>query len=123
MVCGILRRGNRVFIARRPAGKERGGLWEFPGGKLEPGETPEQALVRELSEELGIAVQPGRRLPEVVHDYGRFMIRLIPLEARILRGEPECREHTEGIWISPDEYDNYAFCEADIPLLKYLGET
>jgi 8-oxo-dGTP diphosphatase len=120
VVCGILHRGHTVFAARRPEGKSMAGLWEFPGGKLEPGETPGEALVRELDEELGILVRPGKTLESVIHEYPGFIINLIPVEAEILSGEPVCREHSEGMWIDRNDLYRYAFCEADRPLILKL---
>ena len=113
----ILDPAGRLLACRRPPGKHLGGLWEFPGGKIEPGETPEHALVRELGEELGITVSPGQRLTPVVHDYGRGPIRLIPIACTILNGSPEPREHSEIRWCRPDELTAFELAAADLPIL------
>ena len=98
----LIMRKERFMVCRRPAGKARALLWEFAGGKLEPGETGEQALVRECREELGIEVRPMGVFMEVVHAY-----------PAITQGEPQCLEHSEIRFITADEAENYAFCPAD----------
>ena len=121
VAAGVIWRGGRFLIARRPAHKARGGLWEFPGGKLEPGETGEQALVRECREELGVSVGVGSRIAEQVFRYSDITVRLGFFNAVITEGEPLLLEHAELKWITPDEADGYEFCPADksfVGLLK-----
>lgn len=117
--------GNGPFhflICRRPPHKARGGLYEFVGGKTEPGETPEQALIRECREELGVEVSVGDLFMEVLHDYPDITIRLLLYWTEITRGEPQLLEHTDIRYITPAEIPQYAFCPADKVILKRLSE-
>lgn len=118
VVAGLIHdeRGH-LLVCRRPAGKHLAGKWEFPGGKVEPGEQPAEALVRELREELEITVVPGDSLTPVVHDYGRGPIRLIPLLCRISAGVPHPHEHDEIRWCTPGELQQLDLAEADLPIL------
>jgi 8-oxo-dGTP diphosphatase len=118
----------RVLIAQRPPGKAMAGLWEFPGGKIEPGETPETALVRELDEELGIAVKTACLAPFTFasHTYEKFHL-LMPLYlCRRWEGTPEAREHVALKWVMPRvliaERDTYPMPAADLPLLPMLRD-
>jgi 8-oxo-dGTP diphosphatase len=113
----ILDEAGRLLACKRPEGKHLGGKWEFPGGKLEAGESPEQALVRELEEELGIRIEAGASLTPVVWDYGRGPIRLHPFVCTILSGDPHPHEHSEIRWCSPDELKELDWAEADLPIL------
>lgn len=123
VVAGLLTDSQgRVLLAQRPLGKNLEGLWEFPGGKLEPGESPEKALVRELKEELGIAVQPESLQPLTFasHAYDRFHL-LMPLYAcRHWRGAPQALEHTALQWVLPTELMHYPLAPADIPLVPAI---
>jgi len=108
----------RLLVCRRPPEKHLGGLWEFPGGKIEPGEDPAAALIRELREELGIVVAPcGPPLTPVVHDYGRGPIRLIPIPCTISSGIPHPLEHSEIRWCEAAEILHLDLAAADIPIL------
>ncbi len=112
----------RVLIAQRPEGKQLAGLWEFPGGKVEPGETPEIALIRELEEELGIAVKQACLAPFVFasHTYETFHL-LMPLYLiRRWDGEPEAKEHAALKWVRPNDMRNYPMPPADDPLVAWL---
>lgn len=118
VVAGLIQdEQGRLLACRRPADKHLGGKWEFPGGKLEPGETPEHALVRELREELEITVEPGATLTPVVHDYGRGPIRLIPLLCTIADGIPHPHEHDEIRWCTTAELAELDLAAADLPIL------
>lgn len=112
----------RVLIAQRPHDKQLGGLWEFPGGKVEPGERPEAALVRELAEELGVTVDPAALEPLTFasHGYEAFHL-LMPLYlVRRWTGEPRALEAPALAWARPDELHTYAMPPADAPLLAAL---
>ena len=114
----------RVLIAQRPEGKQLAGLWEFPGGKVEPGETPETALIRELEEELGIIVKQACLAPFVFasHTYETFHL-LMPLYLiRRWEGEPEAREHAALKWVRPNDMGQYPMPPADDPLVAWLRD-
>ncbi|MCU0796319.1 MAG: (deoxy)nucleoside triphosphate pyrophosphohydrolase [Akkermansiaceae bacterium] len=114
----ILDAHGRLLACRRPEEKHLGGLWEFPGGKIEAGESPATALVRELHEELGIDVAVlDFPLSPVVHDYGRGPIRLIPLACTIVSGTPAPHEHSEIRWCPPHEIQALDLAAADLPIL------
>lgn len=118
VVCGVVGdETGRVLACRRPAGGHLGGMWEFPGGKVEAGETPEAALVRELREELAVDVEVGEALVPVEWDYGRGPIRLIPFRCRIVRGELVLVEHTECRWCGPADAADLIWAPADLPVL------
>ncbi len=113
--------GNGRFLAcQRPQGKHLGGLWEFPGGKIDPGETAESALIREISEELAITIEVDRPLQAVVCNYGMKRIRLHPFRCRILRGEPHPMEHERIQWCAPEDFDSLPWAEADLPILAEI---
>jgi 8-oxo-dGTP diphosphatase len=113
----ILDETGRLLACRRPEGKHLGGKWEFPGGKVEDGESPAAALLRELAEELGIQVETGERLTPVVWDYGRGPIRLHPFVCRIVSGELHPHEHSEIRWSPRDELRALDWADADLPIL------
>jgi len=114
----------RVLIAQRPQGKALAGLWEFPGGKVEPGERPEQALIRELNEELGIDVQEACLAPFVFasHAYESFHL-LMPLYlCRRWSGVVVKREHAALAWVKPNKLSDYPMPPADAPLVAWLRD-
>jgi len=116
------------MICQRPAHKARGLLWEFVGGKVEPGETKEQALIRECREELDVTVSVGNIFMEVDHVYPDVTIHLTLFHATIAEGTPKRLEHNDIQWIKPCEIGLYAFCPADEEILKaiktqYQGEN
>lgn len=108
------------MICRRPAHKARGLLWEFVGGKVESGETKEQALVRECREELAITVAVGSVFTEVTHVYPDLTIHLTLFNARIAEGTPQKLEQNDIRWITPAEIDDYDFCPADEEILREI---
>ena len=114
----------RVLICQRPAGKPMAGLWEFPGGKLEAGETPEAALVRELHEELGIWVKTDCLAPFVFasHPYADFHLLMPLFLCRRWEGMVERREHAALAWVKPIRLFDYAMPPADAPLCAYLRD-
>ncbi|MDO5298509.1 MAG: (deoxy)nucleoside triphosphate pyrophosphohydrolase [Clostridia bacterium] len=121
VVAALIWDGGRFLICQRPAHKARGLLWEFAGGKVERGETREQALVRECREELGIELSVKRVFMETTYAYPDVTIRLTLMEARIADGKVRPLEHSALAWILPEEIGAYAFCPADqafLPALK-----
>lgn len=113
----ILDERHQLLACQRPEGKHLGGKWEFPGGKIEPEETPEEALIRELEEELEIIVTIGKPLTPVMHDYGHRPIRLIPFLCTIFKGYPKAHEHSELRWCAPAELPELDWAAADLPIL------
>ncbi len=120
VVAALVWEGNRFMICQRPADKARGLLWEFVGGKVEPGETKEAALVRECREELAITVKPGDVFMEVTHQYPDLTIHLTLFHASIAQGVPQLLEHADLKWITVDEVDKFEFCPADVVILDRL---
>ncbi len=112
VVAAFLVQEGKVLLARRPEGKARGGFWEFPGGKVEEGETPEEALVRELNEELGLWVQVGPRLAAVDYDYPDVSIRLLCYRV-YAQGLPTPLEGQGLCWCLPEEIDKLSLAPAD----------
>ena len=122
--CALVDVDGRVLMCQRPEGKALAGLWEFPGGKLEPGETPEACLIRELKEELGIEVAAACLAPFVFasHSYEAFHL-LMPLYlCRRWEGTPQALEHPEIRWIRPARMDELPMPPADAPLVAYLRD-
>lgn len=111
---------NKFMICQRPAHKTRGLLWEFVGGKVEPGETGEEALVRECMEEIAVEVVVDGEFTEVIHEYPDMFVHLTLYNAHILRGEPQMLEHNDIRWITPEEIPEYEFCPADVEILEKL---
>ena len=120
VVAGLIWRGNRFMICQRPENKARALLWEFVGGKIEPNESGEDALVRECKEELDIVVKPLDVFCDVVHVYPDITVHLTLYNAEILAGEPKLIEHNDLKWITPDEIDSYEFCPADVEILEKI---
>ena len=112
--------GDRFMICQRPPEKARGLLWEFVGGKVEPGETKQEALVRECREELDITVSVGEIFLDVVHTYPDIQIHLTLFHCTIAAGTPRLLEHKDLKWIRVSEIENYVFCPADEVILKKL---
>ena len=123
VVAALIWDGDRFLICRRPPHKARGLLYEFVGGKTEPGETPEQALIRECREELDVTVEVGSVYMDVVHEYPDLTVHLILFNATIAAGEPRLLEHVELRWIPVSRIDEYEFCPADREILERLKKT
>ena len=120
VVAALIWEGDTFMICQRPAHKARGLLWEFAGGKVEPGETKEQALVRECREELAVALQVGEVFMELTHQYPDLTVRLTLFCASIQEGTPKMLEHNDIRWITVGEIDQYPFCPADKEILEKL---
>ncbi len=122
VVAALIDRDGRFLICQRPAHKARALLWEFVGGKVEPGETKEQALVRECREELGVTVRVGEVFLEVTHAYPDLTVHLTLFRAAIAEGTPLRLEHNDLRWITAAEIPRYDFCPADEVILQKLME-
>jgi mutator protein MutT len=121
VVAGVIRREDgRVLITQRLADDTLGGYWEFPGGKVEPGEDLAAALARELREELGVEAKIGAQIHHIAHAYPDRDVRLYFFDARITSGEPQKLEVADLRWVTLDELMDYQFPEADRPLLEQL---
>ncbi|MFZ2279645.1 MAG: (deoxy)nucleoside triphosphate pyrophosphohydrolase [Prosthecobacter sp.] len=122
VVCAIIVRGEHIMLAQRPPDKKLGGLWEFPGGKVEPGESAETALHRELQEELGCTVRITQPLTPFVHAYDWGSIKLIPFICELTpeSSEPHPHEHTALVWLERTQLQSYNLAPADVPLLTGL---
>lgn len=123
VVAALIWDGDRFLICQRPAHKARGLLWEFVGGKVEPGETKAQALIRECREELDVTVDVGEVFMDVLHEYPDLTVHLTLFHAAIAAGTPKLLEHNDLKWIAPQETDDYPFCPADVEILKRIKET
>ncbi|MCI4668966.1 MAG: (deoxy)nucleoside triphosphate pyrophosphohydrolase [Bacteroidia bacterium] len=115
--CGIIEREGKVLAARKASHKPYAGKWEFPGGKLDPFETAESALIREIFEELAIQIRIVQRLPEVVHAYPYKVVRLYPIICQWVSGEPVYTDHDKIVWLDPEQLVDLDWMEADLPIL------
>ena len=120
VVAALIWDKDKFMICQRPAYKARGLLWEFVGGKVEPGETKEQALIRECREELAITLSVEDVFMDVVHEYPDIDVHLTLFNATIADGFPQKLEHNDIKWITPAEIPNYDFCPADEEILKKI---
>lgn len=120
VVAALIWDKDKFMICQRPAHKARGLLWEFVGGKLEPGETKEQALIRECREELAVTLSVGDIFMDVVHEYPDLTVHLTLFNAVIAEGVLQKLEHNDIRWITPAEIPNYDFCPADVEILKEI---
>lgn len=120
VVAALIRQDNGFMIFQRPETKTRAFQWEFVGGKVEPGETLEDALIRECREEIGVMVRVGDIFMEVDHEYPDITIHLTLFNAEIAEGIPQKLEHNDIRCITPDEISNYEFCPADDEILKKI---
>ena len=116
-------RRERFLLCQRPAHKARGGLWEFLGGKVEPGETKAQALIRECREEIGVTVEPLEEIIAVTHEYPDLTVHLTLIRARIAQGEITLFEHQDARWVAAREIDDFALCPADAEMVDLIRDT
>ena len=122
VVAALIWDQGKFMICQRPAHQARGLLWEFVGGKTEPGETPEEALIRECREELDITVSVGDIFTQVVHEYPDILIRLTLFNCTVAQGTPRLLEHNDLKWIAPEEIPNFDFCPADKDILALIRQ-
>lgn len=120
VVAALIWEDDKFMICQRPAHKSCGLLWEFVGGKVEPGETKEQALIRECIEELDVTLYVGDEFIDVVHQYPDIKVHLTLFNATIAEGVPQKLEHNDIKWITPSEIPDYDFCPADTEMLKKI---
>ena len=125
VVCAILRRDDLILLAQRPEGKHLALKWEFPGGKVEPSEAPEHAMIRELREELGCEVEIVAALPRSSHAYERGMVEMIPFVCRLVPGSPEPHphEHAAIVWVTMAALETYDLAPADWPVVDVVRES
>ena len=123
VVAALIWNNDNFMICQRPAHKARALLWEFVGGKVESGETKEQALIRECQEELAVTLSVGDVFMDVVHEYPDITVHLTLFNATIAAGVPQKLEHNDIKWIIPAEIPNYNFCPADEEILKKIVEV
>ncbi len=120
VVAALVWNNDKFMICQRPAHKARALLWEFVGGKVEPGETKEQALIRECREELAVTISVGDVFMDVTHEYPDLTVHLTLFNATISEGKPQKLEHNDIKWITPSEIPNYEFCPADVEILEKI---
>ncbi len=116
----LIKVGEKILIARRAQDQSSAGRWEFPGGKIEPGESPEETLVRELQEELGVLAEVGEHFATSVYRYPRGTIELQVYFTSIKSGQPELKVHDALAWVTPEELVKYDLLPADIPIAQRL---
>ena len=122
VVAALIWDNNKFMICQRPANKARALLWEFVGGKVEEGESKEQALIRECREELAITIDVSDVFMEVTHTYPDITVHLTLFNATIKEGTPQMLEHNDIKWIAPDDISSYDFCPADEEILQRIRE-
>jgi 8-oxo-dGTP diphosphatase len=120
VTAAILEKNNKILIARRPNGDSLAGYWEFPGGKIEIGETPEQCLEREISEELGLVKRVNKLFCESKYAYPNKCVALLAYFCELVSGEPKLNVHDRMEWVSYSQLGNYNFAPADIPIIEKL---
>ncbi len=121
VTAAIIRKDGRILLCQRPEGKNCALLWEFPGGKIEPGEQAEACVIRECHEELDVMLRVIRRYGEVVCDYPDRTVDLQFFVCEIAQGEPRRKEHAALAWAHPQELAGYSFCPADAKMLREYG--
>jgi len=121
VVAALIWENGRFMICQRPAHKTRGLLWEFVGGKVEPGESKQQALIRECKEELDVLIRVDPVFMEVCHEYPDMTVQLTLFHAVIIQGQPKRLEHQDIQWITPAQISQYDFCPADQAILERIA--
>ncbi len=116
----LINDNNKILIAKRKKEKNLGGYWEFPGGKVEKGEIPEESLIRELKEEMHVDIKINRYFSSNVHNYGNFKINLIGFIGKIINGKIVLKDHDEYKWVSVEELLGFHLAPADIPFISKL---
>ena len=122
VVAAVIRDGNKIFATQRGYGEFKDG-WEFPGGKVEEGETPQEALKREIEEELETEIEVGEYLTTIEHDYPKFHLSMKCYWARIIEGKPVLLEHEAARWLSREELDSVAWLPADETIIDRIKES
>jgi A/G-specific adenine glycosylase len=120
VTAAVIRKNGRLLIAQRPLGGRLGGLWEFPGGKVEPGETLPQCLRREIKEELGIRIKVGKPITSIDHAYTHFKITLHAFECELVSGKPQVLQVQDFKWVRMSELEKYAFAKTDLRIIEAL---
>jgi A/G-specific adenine glycosylase len=123
VTAAVIRKNGRLLIAQRPFGGRLGGLWEFPGGKVEPGETLPQCLRREIKEELGVRIKVGKPITSIEHAYTHFKITLYAFECELMSGKPQALQVEDFKWVRMSELGKYAFAKTDIRIIEALKKT
>lgn len=119
----VLRKEGKILAAKRGNGKSLGGFWEFPGGKIEEGETPKEALARELKEELLIEAAVGQPITTTEHEYDFGIVILSTFECELVGSSPQLTEHSEIRWLEPSELPQLDWAPADIPTVSILSNS
>ena len=122
VVAAVIRDGNKIFATQRGYGEFKDG-WEFPGGKVEEGETPQEALKREIEEELETEIEVGEYLTTIEHDYPKFHLSMKCYWARIIEGKPVLLEHEAARWLSRDELDSVVWLPADVTIIELVKQA
>lgn len=120
VTCAVIQRGEWYLICQRSEFMKLPLKWEFPGGKVEEGESLENCLIREIREEIGVDIQILKELPQIIHHYETFSLTLYPFLCEIEQGEIILNEHAQFRWIKMSEFELFDLAEADIPIIKHL---
>jgi 8-oxo-dGTP diphosphatase len=123
VACAIIERDGMVLSARRSASMNLPLRWEFPGGKIEPGEEREECLRRELVEEMGVQIEVGRPLTPATHDYPTFTVTLYPYVCSIVSGEITLFEHSAISWLAPERMQELEWADADLPIIEEYQQS
>ncbi len=123
VVCGVIYKADKIFICRRKQNKTLGGYWEFPGGKVEQGETNEICLQRELQEELGMKVEVGNYITTVQYDYKTFKIELIAYKCSFIEATLDLVDHDKYEWLEVKDLNKYKLAPADVPIVERLEDV